>query len=38
MYYLDVAVHALDGYPSDYRHGRPRFTVQSAPQKVGVVW
>ncbi len=35
-YYLDVAVHALDGYPYDYHHGLYSFTVKSDLQEVGV--
>jgi ABC-type polysaccharide/polyol phosphate transport system ATPase subunit len=36
-YYLDVAVHALDGYPYDYHHGLHSFTVKSDLQEeVGV--
>ena len=35
-YYLDVAVHALDGYPYDYHHSLYSFTVKSDIQEVGV--
>jgi ABC-type polysaccharide/polyol phosphate transport system ATPase subunit len=35
-YYLDVAVHALDGYPYDYHHGLYSFTVKSDLQEIGV--
>ena len=35
-YYLDVAVHAMDGYPYDYHHGLYSFTVKSDLQEVGV--
>jgi len=35
-YYLDVAVHALDGYPYDYHHGLYSFTMKSDLQEVGV--
>ena len=35
-YYLDVAVHALDGYPYDYHHGLYSFTVKSDLQELGV--
>jgi ABC-type polysaccharide/polyol phosphate transport system ATPase subunit len=35
-YYLDVAVHALDGYPYDYHHGLYSFAVKSDLQEVGV--
>jgi lipopolysaccharide transport system ATP-binding protein len=35
-YYLDVAVHAMDGYPYDYHHGLYFFTVKSDLQEVGV--
>jgi lipopolysaccharide transport system ATP-binding protein len=35
-YYLDVAVHALDGYPYDYHHGLYSFTVKSDIQELGV--
>ena len=35
-YYLDVAVHATDGYPYDYHHGLYPFGVKSDLQEVGV--
>ncbi|MDQ3830174.1 MAG: ABC transporter ATP-binding protein [Candidatus Tectomicrobia bacterium] len=35
-YYLDAAVHAVDGYPYDYHHGLYSFAVKSALQDVGV--
>jgi ABC-type polysaccharide/polyol phosphate transport system ATPase subunit len=35
-YYLDVAVHALDGYPYDYHHGLYSFAVKSDLQEIGV--
>ena len=35
-YYLDVAVHAMDGYPYDYHHGLYSFTVKFDLQEVGV--
>lgn len=35
-YYLDVAVHAVDGYPYDYHHGLYTFTVKSDLHDVGV--
>jgi lipopolysaccharide transport system ATP-binding protein len=35
-YYLDVAVHAPDGYPYDYHHGLYSFAVKSDLQEVGV--
>ena len=35
-YYLDVAVHAKDGYPYDYHHQLYAFTVKSELQDVGV--
>jgi lipopolysaccharide transport system ATP-binding protein len=35
-YYLDVAVHAMEGYPYDYHHGLYSFTVKSDLQEVGV--
>jgi Wzt C-terminal domain len=35
-YYLDVAVHAPDGYPYDYHHGLYSFSVKSDLQEVGV--
>jgi lipopolysaccharide transport system ATP-binding protein len=35
-YYLDVAVHALDGYPYDYHHGIYSFSVKSYLQEIGV--
>jgi lipopolysaccharide transport system ATP-binding protein len=35
-YSLDVAVHAVDGYPYDYHHGLYSFTVKSDLQDVGV--
>jgi lipopolysaccharide transport system ATP-binding protein len=35
-YYLDVAVHAMDGSPYDYHHGLYFFTVKSDLQDVGV--
>jgi ABC-type polysaccharide/polyol phosphate transport system ATPase subunit len=35
-YALDVAVHALDGYPYDYHHGLHSFTVKSDLQEIGV--
>ena len=35
-YYLDVAVHAMDGYPHDYHHGLYAFSMKSDLQEVGV--
>jgi ABC-type polysaccharide/polyol phosphate transport system ATPase subunit len=35
-YYLDVAVHAPDGYPYDYHHGLYSFAVKSDLQELGV--
>jgi ABC-type polysaccharide/polyol phosphate transport system ATPase subunit len=35
-YYIDVAVHARNGYPYDYHHGLYSFTVKSELQEVGV--
>jgi lipopolysaccharide transport system ATP-binding protein len=35
-YSLDVAVHAVDGYPYDYHHGLYSFAVKSDLQDVGV--
>jgi lipopolysaccharide transport system ATP-binding protein len=35
-YYLDVATHALDGYPFDYHHGLYSFAVKSDLQEIGV--
>jgi lipopolysaccharide transport system ATP-binding protein len=35
-YYLDVAVHALDGYPYDYHHSLYSFAVKSDLQEIGV--
>jgi lipopolysaccharide transport system ATP-binding protein len=35
-YSLDIAVHAMDGYPYDYHHGLYSFTVKSDLQEVGV--
>jgi lipopolysaccharide transport system ATP-binding protein len=35
-YYLDVAVHARNGYPYDYHHGLYSFAVKSELQDVGV--
>jgi lipopolysaccharide transport system ATP-binding protein len=35
-YYLDVAVHARNGYPYDYHHGLYSFTVKSELREVGV--
>jgi lipopolysaccharide transport system ATP-binding protein len=35
-YYLDVAVHAMDGYPYDYHHGLYPFAMKSDLQDVGV--
>jgi lipopolysaccharide transport system ATP-binding protein len=35
-YSLDVAVHAMDGYPYDYHHGLYSFAVKSDLQEVGV--
>jgi hypothetical protein len=35
-YYLDVSVHATNGYPYDYHHALYAFSVQSDFQEVGV--
>jgi lipopolysaccharide transport system ATP-binding protein len=35
-YYLDVAVHAADGYAYDYHHGLYAFSIKSDLQEVGV--
>lgn len=35
-YYLDVAVHAKDGYPYDYHHWLYSFAVKSEVRDVGV--
>jgi lipopolysaccharide transport system ATP-binding protein len=35
-YYLDVAVHAQDGYPYDYHHELYAFAMKSNLQEVGV--
>jgi ABC-type polysaccharide/polyol phosphate transport system ATPase subunit len=35
-YYLDVAVHAEDGYPYDYHHALYAFSVKSDLQEAGV--
>jgi ABC-type polysaccharide/polyol phosphate transport system ATPase subunit len=35
-YFIDVAVHAMDGYPYDYHHQLYSFAVKSELQDVGV--
>jgi lipopolysaccharide transport system ATP-binding protein len=36
-YYLDVAVHTIDGYPYDYHHGLYAFSMKSDLPEVGVL-
>jgi lipopolysaccharide transport system ATP-binding protein len=37
VYVVDVAVHASDGYPYDYRKGVGGFTIRSSSKEVGIV-